>query len=227
MRRFTSHKDPWGTFVDVKVNAVELLRKKRKVLHEQNGTVILGSVTDAYQPLEKKYEITRGILNELVNSNLTVSILTKSALVTRDIDLLKRIKDVKVGLTITSMDNNVCRAIEPGASSVDKKIEALKMLHNNGIKTYVFIGPIIPQVTNMEEIFSTVSGYADEIWGEILNVKCGNYDDVKTCIEKNFGDTVQFFKANIKNDKYWDLVEEEFKCLCKKYKIPMIGFYRH
>jgi DNA repair photolyase len=227
MRRFTSHTDPWGTFVDVKVNAVELIKKKSKLLHEQTGTVILGSVTDAYQPLEKKYELTRGILKELQDTNLTVSILTKSSLVTRDIDLLKKIKNVKVGITITTMDDHIRRMIEPGASSVDKKIEALKMLHSNGIKTYVFIGPIIPQVTNIEEIFSSVKGYTDEIWGEILNVRCGNYDDVKMCLEKNFKDTVPFFESNIKNEKYWDGVEEEFRGLCKKYNIPMIGFYRH
>lgn len=133
MKRFTSHTEPWGEFVDIKTNSVELIRKKLKLIKNRKGVVLLGSVTDAYQPLERKYEITRGLLKELLQSELSVSILTKSDLVLRDIDILKQFKNITVGITITSIDEKVCRVLESGASSVERRLEALKKLHESGI----------------------------------------------------------------------------------------------
>jgi DNA repair photolyase len=227
MKRFTSHTEPWGEFVDIKTNAVELMRKKLKVVKNREGVVLLGSVTDAYQPLERKYEITRGLLKELLQSQLSVSILTKSDLVLRDIDLLKQFKNIKVGITITSTDEKACRVLEPGASSVTKRLAALKKLHESGIYTYAFVGPIIPGITDLRAIFDAVQGNVDEIWGEILNVKSGNWEDVKANIEKNFVDAFPDFLRTVKDKSYWDGVEEQFKTLCVEYGIPMVGFYRH
>jgi DNA repair photolyase len=227
MKRFTAHTESWGEFVDIKTNSVELMQKKLKLIKDRKGVVLLGSVTDAYQPLERKYEITRGLLKELLQSELSVSILTKSDLVLRDIDILKQFKNITVGITITSTDEKACSVLEPGASSVERRLETLRKLHESGIHTYVFVGPIIPGITDLRAIFESVHGKTDEMWGEILNVKSGNWEDVKDAIEKNFVDALPHFLKTVRDKKYWDGVEEEFKTLCSEYGIPMVGFYRH
>jgi DNA repair photolyase len=105
MKRFTGHKEEWGAFVDVKVNAADVLARQMK--RAKRGNIVSGTVTDPYQPLEERYEITRVCLKVLADYDSPVSILTKSNLVLRDLDLLRRLKDVEVGLTITALDDEV------------------------------------------------------------------------------------------------------------------------
>mgnify|MGYP001304247313 CR=1 FL=1 len=228
MKRFTTHQERWGYFVDVKINAVQLFKSKKKSLLAYKGkSVLLGSVTDAYQPLEKKYGITRGLLEELSGLDLDVSILTKSDLVLRDIDILKNMKKVSVGITITATDDAVRKVIEPGASAVAKRLETLKTLHNNGIATYVFVGPIIPGLTDLRGIFQALQGSVDEVFGETLNVKSGNFEGLLRCISDNFNAQRALFIRAVNNKYYWDRVEAEFKALCREYRIPLAGFFRH
>ena len=142
MKRFTGHYEPWGEFIDVKVNAPALLQKQLK--RAKRGTVALSTVTDPYQPLEKKYQITRECLEALVHYQFSVSILTRSPLCLRDIDLFKEFKNIEVGLSITTHDEEMKRIFEPHSSSIQSRIKALEMLHKEKIRTYAFIGPILP-----------------------------------------------------------------------------------
>jgi DNA repair photolyase len=128
----------WGSFVDVKVNAPEILVKD--MLKAKRGVIYISSVTDPYQPLEKKYELTRKILEILKDTKFFVSIQTKSSLVLRDIDLLKKM-DCEVGFTITSLDENARKVFEPNTSSIEERLKALKELKEAGISTYIFFGP--------------------------------------------------------------------------------------
>ncbi len=98
MKRFTGHSEPWGKFVDVKINAPQILARQLK--RPKEGSVLIGTVTDPYQPLEKKYRITRGCLETLLGSPLSLNILTRSPLVVRDIDLFKNLHDIEIGLSI-------------------------------------------------------------------------------------------------------------------------------
>jgi DNA repair photolyase len=102
MKRFTGHREPWGAFVDVKINAAELLA--REVKKKRKGRVWISGVCDAYQPLEKKYMLTRSCLEIFVEQGWPVTIQTKSPLVLRDIAILKRSTDAEVGFTITTAD---------------------------------------------------------------------------------------------------------------------------
>lgn len=148
MRRFSGHlRDTWGSFVDVKVNLLDVLGKE--LPRRSGGTIWLSSVCDPYQPLERKYELSRGVI-ELVSRHgrFSVSILTKSALVLRDVDLLERMKDrVDVGFTITTFSRSPQLMFEPYASPVSDRIEALGRLNDAGIDTWVFIAPILPFAT--------------------------------------------------------------------------------
>src|SRR4030066_2259053 len=131
MKRFTGHLEPWGSFVDVKINAPEVLRRELK--RAEKGGIILSSVTDPYQPIEAKYMITRKCLEVLALFQFPVDILTKSPLVLRDIDIISRLNDAEAGITITTDNDDVRKIFEPHAPSISSRIEALKNLHKAGV----------------------------------------------------------------------------------------------
>ncbi|GAB4536978.1 MAG: radical SAM protein [Thermodesulfovibrionia bacterium] len=142
MRRFTGHTVPWGSFVDVKVNAPDVL--KRELRRAERGGIIMSSVTDPYQPIESRYMLTRRCLDVLRLFQFPIDILTKSPLVLRDKDILTRLEDVDVGMTITTDNERMRMLFEPCAPPIKERIDALRDLHNMGIRTYAFIGPVLP-----------------------------------------------------------------------------------
>lgn len=148
MRRFSGHlQDAWGSFVDVKVNLLDVLR--REMPKREGGVIWLSSVCDPYQPLERKYELTRGAIELILGyRKFSLSILTKNALVLRDLDLLKRMNDrVDVGFTITTFSRSAQPFFEPHSSPVQERIAALGKLNEAGIDTWVFIAPMLPYAT--------------------------------------------------------------------------------
>jgi DNA repair photolyase len=148
MKRFTGHEEEWGTFVDIKINAPDVLIRQLK--RAKPGNVSLGTVTDAYQPLEGEYRITRACLEALLEYPHPVSILTKSALVLRDLDLISKLKDVEVAFTITTLDEEVRRRFEPGASPIAARLKALRGFSEAGVPTWAFCGPLLPGITDDE-----------------------------------------------------------------------------
>jgi DNA repair photolyase len=142
MKRFTGHREKWGEFVDVKINAPKLLA--HEVKRKKTGRVWISGVCDPYQPLEKKYMITKQCLDILVENGWPVTVQTKSDLVMRYIEILKRAHDSEVGFTITTADERIREIFEPGASPLHKRIEALATLHSQGIRTFAMVAPILP-----------------------------------------------------------------------------------
>ncbi|MCX6357022.1 MAG: radical SAM protein [Candidatus Aureabacteria bacterium] len=146
MQRYSGHREPWGTFVDAKVNAPAVL--VREVRRMRPGTsIFISSVTDPYQPVEARYRITRRTLEILAPLPFSVGIHTKSALVEDDLDLLRSFRDISVTFTIVTADERSARCLEPGASPIGERVRVLKLLADAGIATAVFIGPVIPYVT--------------------------------------------------------------------------------
>jgi DNA repair photolyase len=164
MKRFTGHREPWGEFVDVKINAVELLA--REVKKKKKGDVWISGVCDAYQPLEKKYRLTRGCLEILVENGWPFTVQTKSPLVLRDLELLKKAANCEVGFTITTADERMRRIFEPGAPPVAERVEALATLHAAGIKTFVMIAPLLP---GAEGLVALLKGKVDSVLIDRLN----------------------------------------------------------
>jgi DNA repair photolyase len=135
----------WGGFVDVKVNAAEVLgREMRKT---RKGVVFLSSASDPYQPAEATYKLTRRALEVLLRKDFPVVILTRSPLVLRDIDLLKRFKWVRVGFSISSVPG---RLFEPGVVPVERRIRSLRALGEAGIRTWVSMAPLVPGMMGIE-----------------------------------------------------------------------------
>jgi DNA repair photolyase len=165
MRRYSGHEEPWGDFVDVKVNAPEVLA--RQVRRAKKGVVWLSSVCDAYQPLEAKYKLTRRCLEILATADFPVTVQSKSALLLRDLDVFRRFKIIEVGFTIATNDDRISRIVEPGASPVSARLAALADLKAAGIGTYVFIGPILPG--DPEALVAALDGKADRILIDRMN----------------------------------------------------------
>ncbi|WP_181699238.1 PA0069 family radical SAM protein [Chthonobacter albigriseus] len=137
----------------VKPNAAELLERELGAPSYQPRTIAIGTNTDPYQPIEKEYRITRSILEVLAKTNHPVAIVTKSALVTRDIDILAPMAEkglAKVAISVTTLDRKIARAMEPRASAPHRRLEAIKALSDAGIPTGVMAAPIVPAVTDFE-----------------------------------------------------------------------------
>jgi DNA repair photolyase len=165
MKRYTGHREAWGSFVDVKMNGPEVLH--RQMRKAKKGNVMISSVTDPYQPIEEKYKLTRQCLEILLPYQFPVDILTKSPLVLRDVDLIKEFKEITVGVTITTDDNAIKRIFEPHAPPVDARVHALKTLYENGIKTYAFIGPLLPM--NPEALSDKINPYVHAVLIDRMN----------------------------------------------------------
>lgn len=137
----------------VKTNAVDLLRRELADKRYKPKPIAMGTNTDPYQPAERQHKLTRGILELLLETKHPVTITTKSALVCRDLDILKPLAEqnlVRVALSITSMDHILSRKMEPRASTPEKRLEAVLLLSEAGIPTTVMAAPMIPAINDME-----------------------------------------------------------------------------
>jgi DNA repair photolyase len=136
-----------------KTNAAVALERELADPNYRVATIAIGTNTDPYQPIERRYRIMRRILEVLSAANHPVGIVTKSAMVLRDLDLLGPMAKrglVKVALSVTTLDRKLARAMEPRASTPDKRLEAAAKLVEAGIPTSVMIAPVIPGLTDME-----------------------------------------------------------------------------
>jgi len=156
--RKMGYSGAWGSYVYAKLNAVELL--ERELVRKARGVVYISSLTDAYQPVESSFSITRGVLKLLFEEDWPVIIQTKSNLVLRDLDIVSGFSDINVGLTIITLDDELRKFLEPGAPSVKDRIYTLQKLKETGIRTFTFIGPIIPG-TALEDIIALVREVKD------------------------------------------------------------------
>jgi DNA repair photolyase len=144
----------WGSYVDVKVNAPQILEKELRGLRKDE--VFLSSASDPYQPVEARHGVTRRCLEVLLRHRYPVSILTRSPLVLRDLDLLKSFEWVRVGMSITSVP---VRRYEPGVPPLQRRIDTLRKLSKAGISTWVSLAPVIPGIVliDLDELFEELS----------------------------------------------------------------------
>ncbi len=203
----------WGNFVEVRKNIPVLLAKQKKKI---SGVIGMGTVTDPYQQAEDKSRITRYCLEQLATSKSSTTVQTKSDLIIRDIDILQRMKNVEVIFTINTMDEIIARKIEPGAPSPQRRLEALRQLSEAGIKTWVFLGPIIPQINDSSDsLKKVVRQVKDAGAGKIMYDRLRLKPNLEERLRMLFG----YEKANqifrLANDKEWyDNISIEMKILC-------------
>ncbi len=206
----------WGTWIVVKENLPELVKKE-----SVEGKVYMSSVSDPYQPVEKELELTRNVL-ESMDKNIKLGILTKSDLVLRDIDVFKEFKDVEVGLTVNGFDGSVKREVEPFSSSNERRIEALKVLHENGIKNYAFISPIIPGLIDIEQLIRETKYFVDFYWFEFLNLKASGKEFVEW-LKQNHPESYDTISDKAKAERYTN----ELIDIMKSSNVPIRGICVH
>lgn len=222
MKRFTGHKEEWGTFVDVKVNAPQVLA--REVKRAKPGEVLLSSVTDPYQPLEREYRLSRACLEILQEyPHFPVSILTKSTLVLRDLDILSQIEDLEVAFTVTTLDEDARQAFEPQASPTRDRIEALARLSEAGLKTWAFFGPALPYISDGEKEIEALFRELREagvkrVLVDSLNLKGAMRGRVMRAISTYYPDLLEAYRLLAADRKgYSSLLGERARRAAAKY----------
>ncbi len=188
MQRFHPHSEPWGRFLDVKVNAVETLwRQLRRAVP---GTVFVSSACDGWQPEEAHWQLTRRCCELLLDRGFTVHILTKSALVLRDLDLFAG-RPARVAVTLTTLDERLARLWEPGCASVARRIDVLRQARAADISTGVMFGPLLPHCSDTERSLAAMFTAAlqcdvQRIWVDTLNRRSGVWPAVAALLRAEF-----------------------------------------
>lgn len=170
MTRYREYKEHWGSFVEVKINAPALL--ERELGRKRPGSIQMSTVCDPYQPIEKRYELTRSCLEIMAklpyrSQYFPLYIVTKSPLVLRDLDLIKRIPNVVVGFSIGTDNERIRRLFEPYSPPLQARLNALKILKKEGIRTFALVAPALPMVP--ERLSEMLRGLVDRVYVDCMN----------------------------------------------------------
>lgn len=186
MKRFTGHREAWGAFVDVKINAPDLL--KHEITRKKKDRVWVSGVCDPYQPLETKYQLTRQCLEILAEHGWPVTVQTRSPLVLRDLDILKEGKEFEVGFSVPTTDDRIRKLFEPAAPPIQERIQALDELHRAGIRTFAMIAPMLP---GAEDLAGMLAGKVEQVIMDRMNYNYGTWVYKKYRLEDSLTD--EFF----------------------------------
>lgn len=167
MCRFLDEKERWGRFVYPKINLPDVLMKQVK--KASGKSVVFSTATDAYQPLEAKFGVTRACLELLAKVDCRVEILTKSALVVRDVDLITKFDESTVGFSMSYHDERLRAAFEDDSAPIRARVDALRMFKQKGVATWIFMSPILPLVTNIDRIIEIAATIGCGLSMDFLN----------------------------------------------------------
>ena len=216
MKRFTGHTELWGTFLDVKH------WKPIANPHKYDGErIVIGSVTDGYNPYEAEFRNTRRLLEELRGTQAELMICTKSDLVLRDLDLLKQFPKVTVSWSVNTLDEEF-RADMDRAVSIERRLRAMQQVYEAGIRTVCFVSPIVPGSTEVKAIIEEVKGYADLIWLENLNLRGQFKGEIMAYIREKHSALFPLYEEiyNQKRLDYWKALEEEISSYAAQQSFP-------
>lgn len=216
MKRFTGHGgETWGEFLDVKQYDWDKIRPEKY----DGKTLLFSSVTDPYTPLEVKYENTKRVLEKLVGTSASIHILTKSNLVTRDIDLFKQFEEISVGISINTLDEEFARIIEPRASKPQDRLDALRKISGAGIPTYVFISPIFPRMSDWQGIIEASLSFTDDFRFENLNFRGHNVSRIMDMVTSRYPELSEYYNQVKRHPSLWDEIEEDIEAYCSMRKV--------
>jgi DNA repair photolyase len=171
MQRFHPHPEPWGQFVDVKTNAVEVLA--RQLRRAKPGEVFVSSACDGWQPIEAERQLTRRCCELLLAHGFHVGVLTKSALVLRDLDLFAE-HNASIGVTVTTLDEHLRRLWEPGGSTVEERLGVIAEAHRTGLQTSIMFGPLLPFFSDSQSAIDGLFQRAAELAVDVIYVDALN-----------------------------------------------------
>lgn len=225
-----------------KVNAPDVVRKELGRRSWRGENVVVGTATDPYQQAESRYRLTRDILQAFRDFRNPVSITTKSPMVLRDLDILSDLvthAPVTVHFTVTTMDETLWRQIEPTTSKPTKRLEALRTLREQGIRTGVFLSPILPGLTDDEEhleavIAASAAAGAEFVFTQVLRLGPGISEYYLPWLERTYPHLAhryeRLYRRNSPPGFYGEGVKERVRALKEKYglsdRIPEIKVER-
>ena len=216
MKRFTGHTEDWGTFMDVK--EWPAITNPRKYAGQK---VIVGTVTDGYNPLEEKFGKTRLLLEQLKDSGADILICTKSDLVLRDLDLLQEINQkspLTVSWSVNTLDEDFKNDMD-AAVSIERRLAAMKQVYDAGIRTVCFISPVFPGITDIEAIFERAKDQCDLVWLENLNLRGGFKKTIMDYIEEKHPELKRLYDEiyNRHNRSYFEALEKQAEEMARRY----------
>lgn len=195
--RFSHPRERWGSFVDVKVNAPQVL--EREVRRKRVGRVFMSSVCDGWQPVEEKYGLTRQCLEILLQHGFPITILTKSALAGRDLDLLTGKNGVDFGVTVTTVNESFSKLFEPKSSPPAERLGLVEEAKKKGITTYVLLGPLMPHLSDTEESLRSLLNAVREVGADYfyidrLNPRYGVWPSLRGLLQERFPHLTEEYK---------------------------------
>lgn len=223
MKRFTGHNEKWGSFIDIKECDKPINIKKL-----QGKSVFLSSVTDCYNAFEEKHRITRKILEQLIDADCQITISTKSSLILRDLDLLKKLSHLKVSFSINTLNESFRKDMDD-ASTIQERLTAMAALYNAGIYTVLFMSPIFPYITEYKEIINATQSFIREYWFENLNLRGAYKKEILDYIKSYYPDLIEGYqKIYIYKDMtYWRELAEDIDEYCKRLGIKYKNYFYH
>lgn len=212
MKRFSNHPEPWGEFVDVKY-----WPDIKNAKHYAGKELFISSVTDPYQPLEKTACRTRTLLQQMQGSGCSISIATKSDLVLRDLELIKTFPDARISWSINTLDEQFRQDMD-NAVSIERRLTAMKIFHDAGVRTTCFISPIFPGITDPMSIIRRAKDRCNLVWLENLNLRGGYKKTILDYIAAKHPDLTPLYDAiyNKKDRSYWTKLDAQMKQFCQE-----------
>jgi len=189
---------------------------------------MISSVTDPYQPIERKYKLMRKILENLISLEPNLCIMTKSDLIERDIDLLSQFENCQAGISISTLDEKIRKQIEPLASSPQKRISTVRKLKKAGISNFIFISPILPEITNWKQIINKTKDFVDEYWFENLNIRATNWNNIRKWLKNYHPQYLKLYQdIFLGKIDYWSKIEKEIRNFCKSQNLNCSIYFHH
>mgnify|MGYP000843743708 FL=1 len=223
MKKFSNHKENWGEFIDIKLTdkAIDIKKIEYK-------NIFMSSVTDCYNIKEKDYLITRNILEELKNSHCNLTISTKSSLILRDIDILKEFKNLRICISINTIDEKFKSDMDK-ASTIKERLNTLKTLRDNNIYTIAFVSPIFPYISEVPKIIEISKNYINEYWFENLKLRGDYKKTILNYINYNYKEFYPkyldiYFNNNM---SYWKNLSLKIEDICNKYNLKYKIFWNN
>ena len=216
MKRFSDHTKDWGDFTDIKIpdTPIPLRRLAGKRL-------VISSVTDPYNPFEKRHGVTRSVLEQLAGVPVAVTIITKSDLIVRDMALIAGLENAEVAFSLNSLDDTFRRLFEPRAPDAKRRLAAMRRLHDAGIRTILFMSPIFPGITDFSAIIRASSTFTDEYWFENLNLDNMAHNRVARAIGRHYPELVPLYRTLYRDGDrtFWNELARDIADYCREHGI--------
>jgi DNA repair photolyase len=222
-------KQAWGTFVDAKTNVADVLNAELDKVKKPVRHVLIGSLTESYQPAERVYHSTRTILRILNERAISYTILTRSPLLMEDLDIIKQNSGAEIYVTVTPLVEPLRQLLEPHAVSFNERKEFVAALSRANVKVNVYVNPVFPYCYDLESLMKEFKGITPYVSFESINVQMIDWNVLKGFFNKAYQQEFEkinkaFTNQDIWND-YWQQVAANLETVNTRYGYTLRTFF--